>query len=175
MAKSTTKTYKPYYKKAKWSSNIRNINDVIGDSSPIPATDTFSQALQLLLNPIQSYNTVSQIYTVKNVEMQIALQAGQSENFDNITIYIMYLPQGVTPGNDYELIHPEYIMAYRFIDQPNDKDIQYSNPITVKSRLSRKLNTGDSIIMYIKGYHSANNNTDQLGVKGICRWWTKAN
>lgn len=94
----------------------------------------------------------------------------------------MYVPQGMTPGLDYNIQHPEYIMAYKFLGGPsldsgtgNNGGQQYQ-PMRVNTRLSRKLNSGDSVILFIKGQspnlYTGNGSFD---FHGLVRWWTKAN
>lgn len=99
----------------------------------------------------------------------------------------MFVPQGMNVTASYNLEHPEYIMAYKFLGSPS---VDYTNlvgqgsivgqqyqPYRINTRLSRKLNTGDSVILFIKG-----NNTNTTGTTnavfdfhGLVRWWTRAN
>lgn len=96
----------------------------------------------------------------------------------------MYLPQGMTAGNDYHIQHPEYIMAYKYLGSPTQAaqssaqasvENQQYQPTRIRSRLSRKLNTGDSIILYIKGYNQSSSTAYNYSLSGIVRWFTKAN
>lgn len=89
----------------------------------------------------------------------------------------MFLPQGMNLTANYNLQHPEYIMACKYIGSPtSDTPISSANPIRVRTRLARKLQTGDSIILFVTGYEEGTTQiTLPLTLTGVCRWWTKAN
>lgn len=162
-----------YFKKAKWCPNLQDILN----TSINAASGRFSGTTTLTTNPNNSNSTVSQIYTVKNIEITFTIENQDlNRTFDGIAAYIMFVPQGMNVSNDYHLNHPEYIMAYKYLGNPLNENNsgQQFQPIRVRSRLSRKLNTGDSIILYIAGQ---NNNTANsvLYLSGLIRWWTKAN
>lgn len=166
----------------RWSPNIVKI------SSTYSATPgEFFNGEDLAANPIQVNTGVSQTFTVKNLEISFTLEAGISayvpnplSNLEAITAYIMYVPQGMNITSGYYADHPEYIMAYKYIGSPSadgntDASIgQQYQPYKIRSRLSRKLQTGDKIVLYIQGSneHTANIN---YNISGIVRWWSKAN
>lgn len=164
------------YRRAKWSPNLQDVLN----TNVTAVAGRFSGTTTLTTNPANSATTVSQIYTVKNVEISFTIEFdGDSTSgnvFDGITAYIMFVPQGMNVDINYHRNHPEYIMAYKFIGSPYIENFQGQQfqPIRVKSRLSRKLNTGDSIILFISGQNnSAGSRT--LRLSGLLRWWTKAN
>lgn len=162
-----------YFKKAKWCPNLQDIIN-----SNITANyGRFSATTTLTTNPNNSSSTVSQIYTVKNVEISFTVEGG-NPTLDGITAFIMFVPQGMNIAEDYHKLHPEYIMAYKYLGNPvnptNASGGQQFQPIRVRSRLSRKLNTGDSIILYITGLNT-NQNSTTFSLSGLVRWWTKAN
>ena len=165
-----TKVIRKYYKKARWSSNIKNIED---QSISLPQGKN-SASITLCYNPAQSDTTVSQQYTIKNVEFSYQLEVPMGGgDIENICGYIMFVPQGMSVGNNYPELHPEYIMAMRFYGSP-DPDTPYRNPLKIKTRLSRRLNTGDSIIFYICFINTST--TSYISkINGLLRWWTKAN
>ena len=143
-----------YYKKARWSSNIGSFR-IICTKNDWSAQDedlvTLYRYEPLCLNPAQSNQTVSQEFTVKNVEIQLVCQSRQYDKLDDITIYIMFRPQGMNVDDTYPESHPEFILAWRFMGQCEDGGASNArNAVVVKSRLARKLNTGDSIILYVK-------------------------
>lgn len=178
MAKS--KRAKRYYRpKSKWAANITRVENQTLTAN----TGEFHGEITLASNPVQLNTTVSQIFTVKNVEFFFdfgtPIESGQ-RLIEGITAYIMFVPQGMAIGNDYAEKHPEYIMAMRYYGGPQpeiDTINAYSNmrnPLRIKTRLARKLNTGDSIILYIQGYNQSTNSLD-IDINGVLRWWTKAN
>lgn len=163
---------------ARWSPNITNILSSIAAAEPGAA---FFGTIDLAVNPAQSNQSVSQTFTVKNIELTIQLETPSSTGWsviENATGYIMYVPQGMQVTVDYATQHPEYIMAYRYIGTPENESAASAsgvrNPLRVRSRLARKLQTGDSIVFLIVGVNtgSASQNVD---VRGLVRWWTKAN
>lgn len=175
MPKSNKMSKKYYYRRAKsnWGSNIENFSfgTSFNTQNDIYITNTLCQ------NPVQANTTVNQTFTVKNVELQFKLESSASMKFDNLIGYIMYVPQGMQLSVDYPKQHPEYIMAYKFFggaDNDGSSITPGRNPATIKTRLARKLQTGDGIVFLITGKHYGTAN-DQLDCFGVVRWWTKAN
>ena len=84
----------------------------------------------------------------------------------------------MTVGDDYYQQHPEYIMAYKYLGSPDIADTtaeyQQYQPFKVKSRMARKLQTGDQVVLFVQGTH-ASTESHVLNIDGLVRWWTKAN
>lgn len=174
------KTYKKKIirSKTRWAPNISKIRDVIQCS-----TGEWGANSTLTTNPVQSNALVSQVYTVKNFEISFTIEGGdQTMNFiEGVTAYIMFVPQGMSVGNDYYAQHPEYILNYKYLGSPTSLnnssaaiEIQNFQPIKVKTRLSRKLQTGDQIVLFLNGVNAGTSNVN-LNIDGLVRWWTKAN
>lgn len=174
---------KIYYKKrffkrssGRWSSNIKTITNQQLDA-PV---GSFYGSIDLCTNPIQLDSTVSQKYTVKNIEFAFTSDNRFSSNealIDALTGYIMYVPEGYAVTETLPSLHPEWIMAYKFYGKGGISDIssQYVRPLSIKTRLSRRLNTGDKVILLLTGNNSATQGNQTLQINGIVRWWTKAN
>lgn len=161
---------------SRWSPNIANLLASVA----APADQSFFGTIELATNPVQSNQTVSQTYTVKNVELtfQLELGTGGYSYIENLAGYIMYVPQGMQITVDYPQQHPEYIMAYRFFGSPEYESAATAGirqPLRVRSRLARKLQTGDSIIFMVVGVNITNSNSFNVDIHGLVRWWTKAN
>lgn len=167
--------YRKYTRRSypKWAPNIQEFSS----NQTISTAGTFFLESTLCQNPTQSTLGVSQTFTVKNIDINFLLEANtqnQSQLIEDLTVYIMYKPQGMTVTPDYNIQHPEYIMNYKFFNAPNsDQIVQPYLPIRVRSRLSRKLQTGDSIILFIKGLNQQADNS--LYIHGLVKWYTKAN
>lgn len=168
---------KRYRRKGRWSANIKQFGNV-----SINATDAeFIGQSILCQNPIQTDTSVSQQYTVKNVEVSFQIENDpQSPSthtaIESITLFIMYVPQGMNIDSNYPNYHPEYIMAMRFLGSPDlETNGPMRNPLRIKTRLARRLQTGDSIVLFIKGYGMGIPQEINLRFHGIVRWWTKAN
>lgn len=165
-------------KSGRWAPNITKITG----SFSAPGGAEFYDNITLCSNPVQLNTTVSQAFTAKNFELSLTIEAvnpqqpssSYAQYIDNVTCYIMYVPQGMTIGADYYQQHPEYIMTYKYLGSAQSVQ-QSAQPIRVKTRLSRKLQTGDQIILFINGISNDNNYTPSVKVDGIVRWWTKAN
>lgn len=160
-----------YYKhKGRWSANIKNINSSINTI----ANSSFYGFITLCENPAQNDSTVSQQYTVKNVEYNYKISSTNASDLENIQTYIMFVPQGYTITETLPFTHPEWIMAYKYLGGPDASTEYYRLPQKIKTRLSRRLQTGDRIIYMVVGNNDSGNNV-QITNRGIIRWWTKAN
>lgn len=162
----------------KWSPNIQEISTT---TIQAPGNSTFFQSFTLSFNPTQVNTAVSQIYTVKRIETSFYIDTdnGITASLEDIAAYIMFVPQGMTVTADYNKQHPEYIMAYKFLGSPSQDSGQtvvgqQYQPYKVNTRLSRKLNSGDSVILFIKGNNVSSSSTS-FDFHGLIRWWTKAN
>lgn len=89
----------------------------------------------------------------------------------------MYVPQGMNITADYNIEHPEYIMTYKYLGSPTiDSNGQQYQPYKIRTRLARKLQSGDNVILFIKGTNQVNGTSpSNLRLSGLVRWWTKAN
>lgn len=165
----------------KWAPNIKEFNaDALTES-----IGKFYNSAVLATNPAQSDTLVSQVYTVKNFDINFSIETKMDTDtetqyagrIENLTAYIMFLPQGMNLTASYNLQHPEYIMACKYIGSPtSDTPLSAANPIRVRTRLARKLQTGDSIILFVTGYEEGTTQiVVPLTLTGVCRWWTKAN
>lgn len=161
------------YKRARWSANIQEINNVTVQTSQ----GSWSGTTTLATNPSQDVMGVSQVYTVKNFDINFTIESNNYNSLEAITAYIMFVPQGMNVSPNYNLEHPEYIMNYKYLGSPtphtSDTDQQYQ-PIRVRTRMARRLNTGDSIILFLKGT-GTQSATQNVLLSGLVRWWTKAN
>lgn len=175
MAKYTRK--RRYYKrKGRWSSNIKTIKN----STVVASEGSFYGQQILCQNPTQDDETVSQKFTVKNIELSYQLEMEPSSAYavESVVAYIMYVPEGYVITETLPNLHPEWIMAYRFIGSPDVETGTVSNvgrlPPRITTRMARRLSTGDKIILFVTGI-SSSSNTINLNFNGIVRWWTKAN
>lgn len=163
-------------RRGKWSANIQRINQ----SGQALANSIFGDTVTLAQNPAQSNTTVSQQYTVKNIEvsgqLETTIGSAPANNVEELTYYIMYVPEGYPISLDLPFLHPEWIMAYKYAGQSthNTATSGLVQPPKIRTRLSRRLNTGDSVIFM---YTAQNNSVNNFDVKfqGLVRWWTKAN
>ena len=143
--KMARRRYRRYTKKrtGKWSSNIGLINSDIS----IPVGE-FYTTVDMCTNPPQSTTAVSQQYTVKNTEFSYKIELNnidENRDLELLQMYIMYIPQGFTVSMNTVNQHPEWIMAYQFIGNADSDAIQRYQPRKIKTRLARRLQTGDSI------------------------------
>lgn len=173
--------YRRFRRRAgKWSANLREISRTFTVASSDTLPIYFSGFEQLCLNPIQSENTVSQIFKVKNFNIDFVLEANDQNSLrfvENVTAYIMYVPQGYTITDNFNIEHPEYILTYKYLGSPTTyssttEDQQYQ-PIRIRSRMSRKLQTGDKIVLFLKGV-SDGSTALSYSLRGLVRWWSKA-
>ena len=168
-----------YRSKGRWSSNIQEINTTTVTSQGLGSN---FYSMVLAYNPPQTNTSTSQIYTVKNLEVSFNVDEAPNVNTqaaEDVCVYLMYVPQGMNVTINYVAEHPEYIMNYKFIGSPSvDTPSSQAQPTKVRSRLSRRLNTGDYLMLFIKYTDTRSSNTSPgagFNLHGIARWWTKAN
>ena len=167
--------------RGKWAANIQRISG----SGTVSANSPFVDYVTIAQNPEQEDTAVSQIFRVKNIEIACQLESAYPQ-IENIEYYIMYVPEGYPLPEDRSLPikHPEWIMAYKFIGNgTNSFGSTSSSPYVsnenaqvpkVKTRLTRKLQTGDQIVFIICGVNNSTSNSS-IVYNGLLRWWTKAN
>lgn len=168
------KRYRNYNRRnrPRWSANITH---VVGEILSAPNASQFFNTFVLCTNPIQANTSVPQTFTVKNVEFTGAVESSNSiTTIEGLCAFVMYVPEGMTIPANYESAHPEYIMAYKYYGTPSPDGQQQFQPIRVKTRLARTLQTGDSIVLFVKGYNVGTTSAN-LEVSGLVRWWSKAN
>ena len=95
-----------------WSTRLVNFSG----AQSVSAGNNYVVYQNLCQNPAQDINTVSQLYTVKNINCQVELEVGTSSALiENLQAYIIYVPQGYVPTGTpsaYETLpydHPEWI------------------------------------------------------------------
>lgn len=160
----------------KWSTRLQTFS---GSQSTTLGND-FITYVNLCQNPVQNETTVSNKYTVKNIDCYFTLTSTPAY-IKNCQAYIMFIPQGMVPSgvpSDYANLpfqHPEYILAHRFLGQPMMMNTQQpcQQAYRMKSRLARKLDTGDRIVLILMATHDGNN--VDVGYSGSVKFNTKAN
>lgn len=167
--------YRRYYKRKgkHWSTRLTSIN-VSQSAAP---NVTFFIFRTLATNPAQDDNTVSQRFTVKNVHCNIAIEAGNpgfSSGIENLQHYILFIPQGFTLTENTPFEHPEWIMAHRFLGSPQPDDNPGYAPAVIRSRLARKLDTGDRVVYLLLGGNTSTE-SQTISVNGLVKLNTKAN
>lgn len=173
-----TRRYRRYRRRSgKWSSNI----DTILDQLSVPSNGQFGYSVVLARNPTtNSSTTISQIFTVKNFELTTSFDTAQQPDlFENLVVYIMYVPEILDPNSlpsNFPQLHPEYVMTYKYVGSPSADSGQGFQPIRVKSRLAKKLNSGDRVIAFFQGYRTGTLTVPTtVDISGLVRYWTKAN
>lgn len=166
--------YRRYRRRTgRWSSNIQDIPSTVLTG----VSGNWSGTTTLATNPAQTTTGVSQIFTVKNFEVNFVIESSNEQSLqsiENLCCYIMFVPQGMNVSENYNVSHPEYIMNYKFIGSPSPDASQNYQPFKIRTRLARKLNTGDSVVLFIKGYNQSTTDLT-MTLSGLVRWWTKAN
>lgn len=163
-----------------WSSRITNLSG----SQSAGAGQQFVIYYNLCQNPAQTNTTISQKYTVKNVHLQLNFNndtTSTNQTLKNFQAFICYIPQGYVPTGvpgqyaDVPYDHPEWIMAHRYLGTPGSNTSSgWNSTFTLRSRLARKLDTGDRVVVIILG-----NNTSTasytVNYSGVVKYVTKSN
>lgn len=166
-----------YRHRKPWSSNFSEgelSTNVAGLTSAVGTA-------KLCENPAQTAAGVSQPFTVSR--LQLNLQAFISTAFqqndaalERIQVGVFYVPQNVTVNADLFVAHPEWLIAYKYIGLPSKTTSGILVPATsIRSRLKRTLQTGDSLWMVITLVNSAAAGPIPIRFTYSLRWWTRAN
>ena len=176
-----TKRVQKYYKKHTWSTRISNIG---GAQSVAPNAKCIIY-YNLCQNPVQNADTVSNKYTVKNIDLQLEVSVADVSSgnglLENFQAFICYIPQGYIPTGtpsayeDVPFNHPEWIMTHRYIGNPLADNSTSYLPLHIKSRLARKLDTGDRIVLIILGANQGTPSSMTIDYRGLVKYNTKAN
>ena len=161
-----------------WSSRLQNFS---GEQLAAQNVD-FVIYYNLCSNPVQTQDTVSQKYTVKNIncQMEIAGPGLEMGSIENLQAFICFIPQGYVPTGtpsayaDVPYNHPEWIMAHRYFGSCQNDSVPYYPPLRLRTRLARKLDTGDRIVLIILGKNNYQG-TAQIEYQGVVKYVTKAN
>ena len=151
----TRKTRRYRRRSGKWSANIQEVNNI----SLTAQHGSWSGTSTLVTNPVQSTLGVSQTYTVKNFDINFTIESANYTQLEAVTAYIMFVPQGMNVSENYNIDHPEYILNYKYLGSPtaggqtgtSSTENQNYQPYRIRTRMARKLQTGDSIILFIIG------------------------
>ncbi|AYA60340.1 hypothetical protein [Bovine serum-associated circular virus] len=94
---------------------------------------------------------VPSVIKVKNFKVSIDTSAPSdfSQGMKYLNAYLMYVPEGITLNTDTAKNHPEWIIAWRGINDTNQSD---RDNYVLSSRLARNLNSGDAIYLLFAGY-----------------------
>jgi len=103
------------------------------------------------------------VETIGGFELNCTLEG--SSNLNNVSMYIMYLPEGYNVSTDFGAFvfqHPEWILAYKYLGSPTEGTMggQGCQPIRIRSRYRRNLLTGDKLILVVSGYNSNSTRTN---------------
>lgn len=171
-----------YRRKGVWSCRIQNFTG----AQSAAANEQYVIYYNLCQNPAQNETSVSNKYTVKNINCQLQLESNASFAVENLQAYVCFIPQGYVPTGvpsayaEVPFNHPEWIMAHRFygsaqLDSETSSDGNPGFPaLRLSSRLARKLDTGDRIVLIILGNNTGGSSVT-LDYHGLVKYNTKAN
>lgn len=170
-----------FRRKGIWSSRINQIQEFQGTAGH---TDYILQG-NLVENPAQTSSTISQKYTVKNINFQFELTQGNpgqlNSSAQEFTVYIMFVPQGYIPTGlpsayvDLPYNHPEWILCHKFIGQLyTPAATTVPQKFRMSSRLARKLDTGDRIIYLALGKNNGGQEA-YVSLNGLVKYNSKSN
>ena len=170
MARYRRKRY--YRKRARYSPNIVRIGP--NSFNIQPQTREFG-VTTLIENQGYDPSRSNTIITVKNPELSIEFENSGNglTNIESCTAYILFIPEGYTAGINTPIQHPEWIMAYKFYGSPN-YDGGFSKFVNkIKTRLSRKLNTGDRIVLLVEATNTSQQYESTMEYQGLVHQRTK--
>lgn len=159
------RSYRPALKK-KWASNI------------IQDTVTTTNYKTLVINSIQTSTPTPIIVKCGNFKVQGDVMVTTSSSTPArpvpLILYLLYVPEGVTPADSLVGNHPEWVMGWTAIDTQfiGSNAGNYSgNKFSITSRLKRNLNSGDRVVAILQSRDSSA--TAQCAF--TCQYWTCGN
>lgn len=163
----TTRSVRTRRRGKKWSPVLVPLSQTV----PVPNdTATYVYMSHDICANSNNTNQAPTATVIKCGNVKASFDMWKSSNFLGLAeVYIMFRPQGMTVDASYCVAHPEYIMAWRTFDVIND-----NQSITIQSRLKRNLNSGDSIICYVR-YKNSAAAAGQLNITGIASYVCCAN
>lgn len=170
------RAYRKNYPRKKWASNIGNSEVTL----TVPSNSTYAAGAAFALNPAQSPSTVSNSFVVKNVKLSVeAVGIGGSvfSNLNQLIAAIMYVPQGYVVSPSILNEHPEWLMAVKYLGEGLNSDDSTSpkfKPFTVSTRLSRRLQTGDSIQLVLFAQNTSTSQNTSVTFRFLAQWWTRS-
>lgn len=148
-----------YVARRKWSPTLIQTQQ---QTAAIPDTNGYSTVTLCANASNQGTNVpVSTIIKVKNFKVVldiVSLSSNASSSTIRNNFYaIMFVPQGFTVTANIPQEHPEWIMVWRTVDvgRPATDGAPTSPNIQMSSRLTRNLNSGDSIVLFHSYYNSS--------------------
>lgn len=166
---------RPYGKRRKWSPTLlQGVSTLSIPASSSQALTGFTSTV-LCGNSANSGTTtpVSTIIKVKNFKVVCDITVTQN-TIRNLFFAIMFLPQGFTPTVTTPQEHPEWVMVWRTVDATSagEQRAQGIPNIQLSSRLTRNLNSGDSIVLYQSGTLPANVTSINVNTAYYCSFVT---
>ena len=147
------KNYKKNYgQKKKWASMMKDIplSNVVIDPHA-----TGGSYITMVQNSAETAVPTPTILKVKHAKLSLDF-VFDATVLNNGFCCFLYVPQGVVINSGLPVLHPEWIMAWRNI--PNDVSATH-HQVMLSSKLSRNLNSGDSIVMLFSFYNNASSPT----------------
>lgn len=162
--------------KKKWASNISTVNA----TTETAGSSTQVASVRLVNNAAQGSNPTPVIVKCGNFKIQGDVYSQMSQaGTASVSLYVIYIPEGITLP-DYtsalNLIraHPEWIMAWRFINSNfvSAAGSDNSESFSFSSRLKRNLNSGDSVYLVCL---ASGVGLSTAYLNAMCQFWTCAN
>lgn len=168
----------------KWCSNMipvdLNVSSINEGTQDNPRW-TVASGTTLAENKTETSSPTPVVVKTGNFKAQFDLFSNSISAGSDMTIYIIYCPEGVNPTGglalkDYMLKHPEWVIAWRKVDldMAAAQVATNSNRITISSRLKRNLNSGDKINIYVFSTVGVNTAT-VIRMSGMVQFWSCAN
>lgn len=166
--------------KKKWASNI-----IVWNGESVASPSIF--AIPLATNKAQASAPTPSILKTGNfkvtADINIQIATGAISNSSPACLaYIVYVPEGwpTTSGTDYANLvvrHPEWIMATKIMGGnfiATGSTGFGVETLNMSTRLKRNLNSGDSVVLFIRLNFDTGAITNAT-ITGNCRYWTCAN
>ena len=136
-----------YSSKKKWASYMKEITPA---NTPINGGMVGGGFATCVVNSTQESTPTPTIIKVKHCKVSFDFYT--SSLFNQGYLCIMFCPQGVTPNINTPTQHPEWVMAWRGMETSSADSLK-GTQVMLYSKLSRNLQSGDSIVILWSGYN----------------------
>jgi len=134
---------------------------------------------------IDTEGTVTPIkYSIRRgvFNCSVEVPTDMQKYFDNLSCYIMKLPEGVNGSSSIPQEHPEWVLGWKFIGSPlgsNTNTVQPLAPISVRFNKGCTLYSGDRLcavfVGHLNGFNGSSPQSTDVICDGVYQFYVKAN
>lgn len=151
---------------------MRRLRSAFTAPTEADSTNNYSDIITV---PDDDSTNIPRSMLVGNVQLTTTVEALSNVNsFNNMVIAVMRVPRDTTINSDFIDLHPEWVLAYKYIGSPiSISDAQQFQPVRVSSRKKVRLYSGDSVKLIVQYSKSNTTVPIEYSVEGEIRLRTR--